>query len=343
MPDTPAFDFSRVMDALLDTSKPFPPQWLHYFSDLSPEEIGHLAGVWPRVPVERRRALLEDLEMISMSDMLVSFSDLCALALDDGDPLVRTLAIRILMDYDANVHLAPRLLAMLTDDPDFQVRAAAASALGQFVYQGEIEEIPAALARRVEDRLLAVVRGRDETLVRRRALEALGFSSRPEVPPLIEEAYHRDDDDWLASALFAMGRSANTRRWRQQVFDMLQHSNPDVRREAARAAGELAMPEAREALLAMLDDPNSDVRDAAVWALSEIGGTGVREALEAYRDALDDDEDMDYLDDALDNLDFTEDVMRFTLLEVDGNGEMHEFDPWAEDDLEDPDDLSDPL
>ncbi len=40
--------------------------------------------------------------------------------------------------------------------------------------------------------------------------EALGFSSRPEVPDLIRQAYAIGQPEWMESSLFAMGRSADS-------------------------------------------------------------------------------------------------------------------------------------
>ena len=82
--------------------------------------------------------------------------------------------------------------------------------------------------------------GEDESPVRRRSLEALGFSSRDDVPVLIESAYNRQDPDWKASAIFAMGRSSDE-RWADQVLRSLVSENRSVRLAAVQASGELSL------------------------------------------------------------------------------------------------------
>jgi HEAT repeat protein len=74
-------------------------------------------------------------------------------------------------------------------------------------------------------------------------------------------------------------------------------------------------------LLAVDDD---DIRWAAIWSLSQIGGEGVRERLEELYDLTDDDEEADFIDSALENLDFTEDIPLFDLLEVEDEDEDEE-------------------
>ena len=54
-------------------------------------------------------------------------------------------------------------------------RAAAAGALGRYVFAGEIEEISAQELREIEDLLLEVLNSDQPKVVRRYALEALGF------------------------------------------------------------------------------------------------------------------------------------------------------------------------
>ncbi len=311
--DTQKIQFQHVLEALLDDDKPFDPRYLYRLSDLEPQELIEFEKNWPQVPDRRRLALLQDIEIIGETNYLVSFEAVCRCALKDIDPRVRTIAVRSLWEYE-NTSLVPTLLQLLEVDTDPDVRAALATALGKYVYLGEIEELPQHMLDTIVDRLLAIVNGSDATLVRRRALEALGFSSREEIPALIEKAYYSGNDDWLMSAVFAMGRSAN-QGWSRHVIDQLAHDSPEVRREAARAVGELEAGEATEMLVEFLDDEDDEVRMAAVWSLSQLGGEGVADILEELLDFAEDEEEADFIEQALDNLAFTEDMQRFSLFE----------------------------
>jgi HEAT repeat protein len=107
---------------------------------------------------------------------------------------------------------------------------------------------------------------------------SLGFSSREEIPPMIETAYYSGQNDWVASALYAMGRSADE-VWVPLVLEMLENDNPDLRREAIRAAGDLEARQTVPRLVELLNDEDPDIHGAALWSLSQIGGEGVRDAL----------------------------------------------------------------
>lgn len=312
--------FQAVLEALLDESRPFSPVYLHRFSDIPPANLTDLKQIWSNVPVTRRRSLLEDLEALAEADTVVSFDDLARFALEDPDPQVRVLAIRLLWETE-DYHLATNFMHMLDTDPDHLVRAAAANALGVFVYFGEIEEIPAETLQEVEYSLLAVVGSDEHPFVQRKALESLGFSSRPEVPGLLEAAYNRGNVDWLASALFAMGRSADI-RWATHVMNMLDHAQPIIREEAARAAGELEIKQAREPLLQMVaNDEEDEVQMAAIWALSQIGGEDVRDTLEGILDETDDEELAEFVENALENLSFNEEISQYGALDLETDDE----------------------
>jgi HEAT repeat protein len=178
-----------------------------------------------------------------------------------------------------------------------------------------VDDIPAAKLHIVEECLFNLISGSNITLVRRKALESLGFSSHKEVNGLIETAYASADKDWLISALYAMGRSANS-RWNQKVLKMLTHANPEVRAEAAGAAGELEITAAVPTLLELLEDSDLDVRLASIWSLSQVGGPGVRKALENLLESTEDDEEADQISNALENLDFTDEMRDLALLEI---------------------------
>jgi HEAT repeat protein len=233
---------------------------------------------------------------------------------------VRLRAIRLLDECD-DVKLVPIFLKILAGDEDVETRAEAASSLGKYIELGELEELPAKTQHQVEDALLEKANSEDPLIVRRNALEALGYSSRPEVITLIESAYRRSNPDWQASALFAMGRSYDE-RWEEQVLSSLLNENPLVRLAAVEAAGELALTPARTILFRLLEEEEEDeITSAAIWSLSQVGGEDVRVYIENLIDLAEDDEQVEFLEEALDNLVFTEEMSNFDLMSYDPDDE----------------------
>ncbi|MBA4380286.1 MAG: hypothetical protein C0393_06375, partial [Anaerolinea sp.] len=131
--------FQTILDALLDDSEPFPPRFLYLFSDIEPGNLKLVLKTWPQVSLTRQHALLEDLKELVEDNTLLSFDDFARALLKNADPQVRVRALHLLWECGDN-KLAPTFLEILNEDSDFNVRAAAATALGMFVYLGEVEE-----------------------------------------------------------------------------------------------------------------------------------------------------------------------------------------------------------
>ncbi|MCS6995123.1 MAG: HEAT repeat domain-containing protein [Anaerolineales bacterium] len=307
--------FSTVLTALQDTSRAFPGRYIEQFSDLSPVNLEAVMQVWPRLPQARKHLLLKRMVERFEQDLLLSFDDLAVRLLEDPDGQVRLYALQLLNET-TDTRLLPRLTQMTTADPEPASRARAADLLGQFVMLGELEEISPAHRDQVVNCLLAAARDPDGQIARA-ALESLGYSSHSEVPLLIESALRHRDPRWQASALTAIGRSADT-RWQDQVLEALLSEDQPVRLAAVRAAGQLQLAPARQSLLNMLEDEEDDeVLEALIWSLSLIGGEDVREYIQTLMDDTDDEELLEFLETALLNLDFTEDAEQFNLLAYD--------------------------
>jgi hypothetical protein len=329
--------FDEVVAALRNEAEPFPARYLFRLSDLDGEEIGTMSRIWVHLSTNRRLALLEDMETLADSNTVMHFDAINRIALDDEDARVRITAVRSLWPSE-QPGLVPKLIDMLDNDPDSEVRSQAASALGRYVYLGEVGRIPAEIQSQVEERLLCAVRDEATDLTQRRALESLGYSSRPEVAELIEEAYEKDDDDWIGSALYAMGRSADD-RWGPVIMERLHDPNPILSREAARAAGELELSEALPALVELLREEDSEIRLAAVWSLSQIGGNGVEDELQDLLERTEDEDEIDLIENAIENLGFTHEMSDLGMLDFspedlqesqNGSGELDDEDPAAE-------------
>lgn len=312
----------RVLDDLAHEAA-LSPRALTVFSDLDPDSLQAVMQAWQGIPVKQKRMLLDGLHHLANENTLVSFDDLARSLLGDADEQVRVLAVRLLQEND-DPKLAAAFLKMLSTDEDVETRREAAAALGHFVELGELEQIPAPLLRQVEDALLEKVNGSDQTIVRRRALESLGYSSRPEVATLIQSSIRRENPDWQASALVAMGLSSDE-RWEEQVLRRLQEDNIDVRLAAVEAAGELRLSTARALLFQVLEEEDEDsVSSAVIWSLSQIGGEDVRLYIQNLLDAAEDDDVVAFLEEALENLEFTDEMDRFDLLSVEPDTDLDE-------------------
>lgn len=305
-----AISFQEVLEALQDEERVLAPRYLYRFSDLAPRELQDLKSIWEDISTRRRRALLEDLEQLTYANTLLSFELVFRFAIHDQDARVRFCALRSIEVFDTD-DLVPTFLEILKQDESVDVRALAASVLGKYVYRGEVDELEKEVQKDIENTLLEVLNSGEHNRVRRHALEALGFSPREEVYEWIAEAYQRDEAPWVASALFAMGRSYD-HVWDEHVLSKLYHPSPAVRAEAVRASGELGLEEAVPAMLEMLDDV-TQVREAAIWSLSQVGGEGIEEAfIDLLQEPLVQAE-KDLIERALENLSFTMGGIDYTM------------------------------
>ena len=313
-----ARNIHELVKSLMDLEKQFPPRLLYQLSDLSPEEHKVLASTWLAIPLKRRQTLLQDLVSLAENDPVLMYERVAEIALGDIDPQVQIMAVDLLFDCEDR-HMIPTFLKILADKSlDESVRAAVANVLGPFVYMGEVDKIRPDLLNRIEESLLKAYHEDESDLVRRRAMEAMGYSSREEVPALLRKAAAMGDEMWLESAMFAMGRSADE-QWEPSVLENLDHENIAVRIQAVHAAGELALKKARRTLLQNVDKVQDEtLRHEIIWALAQIGGEGVERKLEALLSTAEDEEEVDVLEEALEMLNF-----------IEGDEEMELFSvPW---------------
>lgn len=328
-------EFSQLLSSLEDQNQPFPAKYLRRFSDLSNHEVRQLTKVWPNVDTKRKVGILEDLEELAENDTLVNFDDFAKSVLSDPDPMVRVLGIRLLWECEH-----PSLIAILTDlmmgDPNDAVRSAAASTLGKFVLLGELDAIPEDLKISNIQNLLDVVNGHDLPQVRRRALESLGYSSHTKVPALLQNAYDSKDILWVASSLYAMGRSADD-RWINHVMKKIESPDLEVQYEAIRAAGELEITSARDRFLEMLDEEieDQDIKFALIWSLSQLGGDEVKQKLEQMLEDSEDEEEIALLERALENIEMSgESIGGMDFMELDMPIEKEDLDNISDEDEE---------
>lgn len=296
-----------IVHKLLDTSQPFPPQHLHIFSDITDADMKVAKEIWPQVTVSRKINLLQDLEVMMEADTLLSCDDFARFALEDEDANVRSSAISLLWECE-DPRLAKRFGKVLTSDSSEIVRAAVAAALGKFILLGELDEISQKIYDETVELLLETYDNEQFDRVRQEILRALSYKGDKKIQSMIQQAFASDENDWVVAALESMGRSADT-RWRDYILEMLESIDMDFQYEAVKAAGELELKPARAPLLDLLEEANgnADLRYQIIWALSKIGGDSVYETLQDLLDHAEDDEEIEVLELALENLEFTDD------------------------------------
>lgn len=326
--------FQTVLDSLQDTKKDFPKRYLQLFSDIAPLELQTLLDIWPRINLSRKLILLNGLVQLLDTDMLVSFEEIGQALLNDPEGDVRACALRLLAESD-DLDLAESLIEILKNDSDLDPRIEAAKLLGEFILLGELEQLDGELHREAEETLMAVVSAEEHASLRKLALESVGYSSRIEVETLIHTAFNRSDPTWVASALIAMGRSSDE-QWSEDVVSMLINEDPRIRLAAVQASGDLRLENARPIILNMLlegEEDDDDVIAAGIWSLSQIGGDDVRVFLTDMLDKTEDEDIVGFIEDALENLDLTDDLEKFDLLALDED-ELKEADEVDETDKE---------
>ncbi len=308
----------NVLDHLRNSDKDIPQSHLKFYSDLDSKSLQQFMDAWRDVNLPRKLILLDALLARLDSDTVVSYEAIGRALLADADGEVRARAIALLAEVD-DPRLTDSFVEILLHDANLAPRIEAATLLGEFVLLAELEKLDGALQRKIEKALVAIVKSEEDSSLRKRALESLGYSSNVELTELIESAFERADPTWVASALRAMGRSHDDERWREDVISMLLDTDARIRLAAVEAAGELLIEEAVPIMIQALQDEeqDDDVAAAAIWALSQIGGDDARVYLIHLIDQTEDEDLVEYLEDALENLNFNNDLNKFDLLSLD--------------------------
>lgn len=300
------FSKPLVIKALLDNSQPFPPQYLHFFSDISTNDLKDIEDVWEMITINRKINLLADLETLLESDTLLAFDDLAKFALTDNDPNVRSRAISLLWESD-DPRVAEKYLFILENDPSEAVRSAVASALGRFVLLAELDELSPQLSDQIIRLLLRTFESNPPKEIQQEILKSLAYTNLPEVAKMISKAFESPDATWQLAALISMGRSADD-RWEDSILSMLSNKSLPHQIEAVKAVGELEIGDAKQKLMDMLKSPDCDeeLRFQIIWSLSKIGGDDVKELLVNLLEDSDSEDEIDIIEMALDNLEFSD-------------------------------------
>ena len=300
------FSKPLVIKALLDNSQPFPPQYLHFFSDISTNDLKEIEDVWEMITINRKINLLADLETLLESDTLLAFDDIAKFALTDNDPNVRSRAVSLLWESD-DPRVAEKYLTILENDPSEAVKSAVASALGRFVLLAELDELSPQLSDQIIRLLLRTFESNPPKEIQQEILKSLAYTNLPEVAKMISRAFESPDATWQLAALISMGRSADD-RWEDSILSMLTNKSLPHQIEAVKAVGELEIGDAKQKLMDMLKSPDCDeeLRFQIIWSLSKIGGDDVKELLLNLLEDSDSEDEIDIIEMALDNLEFSD-------------------------------------
>jgi HEAT repeat protein len=263
-------ELDEVMARFVDGE--YPRSALAGLSDLSPGEGRTLKAIWPQVAVDVRRGIASELQDLTQERFDYSFTRAIQTLVDDPDATVRQRAVAGLWEWD-DPDVAQMLVSVLKHDESEDVRAAAAHALGPFAEIAELEELDDETAETIHRALTDVLADTSEPMhVRARCLESAAvFGLDETIHEAIAFFFDEEDTGFRGTAIFSMGRSLK-KEYLPTVLNETASDDPELRFEAARAAGRFGEASALDVLSGLGRDEDAEVRHAAIMAMGEIGG-----------------------------------------------------------------------
>lgn len=287
--------FEQALQALQQGHEPEDDVVLVYgLSSLTDEQIEHLMPVWRGLDADYRHLILQMLTDEIQSNYELSYDQLALQGLADDDERIRRTSIELLVTSEDPSHIR-LLLHHAAKDGAILVRMDALRGIATFCRDGAYESLSQKQVDQIEALAKARVSADVESEERGAALELLAAVDAASAQ-LIRDAYQSGDTGLKASALVAMGYTADADEWREIVLHELEQASPYAVREAIRASGALELTEAVPVLARLLDDEDIDARETIVWSLGEIGGKESMRILNALAEAAEENEDDDLLE-----------------------------------------------
>ena len=116
------------VDKLRETGSSISAGALARLSNLTAQQLTKIRDTMSKIDVPERRHLVGRLTKLAEANALLDFTEIFKSYLDDSDGEVRSAAVAGLWE-DEDPEIAMCLVAILKDDPEATVRAAAASCL----------------------------------------------------------------------------------------------------------------------------------------------------------------------------------------------------------------------
>jgi HEAT repeat protein len=142
------------------------------------------------------------------------------------------------------------------------------------------------------------------------------------IPELIERAYQDRLPEMRQSAVFAMGNHADP-RWMPIILQELDNEQPEMRAEAARAAGLIGSSDAVEQLATLAREDDTDIALVAITSLGQIGSEEAREILTELMDNEEYEALHEAIDEALEEMSWMSHELN--LLQLDNSGDDDEM------------------
>jgi len=248
------------------------------FSGLASSDSKFIRDAWANIEPTRRAQIMVMMMVMAEDNVDLDFTSIFKMALKDDNPDIRSKAVGGLWECEER-GLISVFIRLLRSDSSGQVRSAAAQGLGRFAVLAEAQELLPSDRDRIREALLEAVNLESEPLeVKRRAIEALGPFSDPEIKDLIQWAYLNPEPVLTESAIYAMGHNADP-MWIPIIVKELGSSVPAMRYEAACASARFGEESIVPHLIPLLGDDDLEVALSVIRALGVIGGSVAQKSL----------------------------------------------------------------
>ena len=268
----------QLFEEMVNEDRIVKPSLLSQLSGLSSSDVGLVSTAWEKFEPNLRIEFLNLMLGMAEENVELNFTPVFKLALKDGSPEVREMAIAGLWECEER-SLLSIYINLLQRDPSEEVRSAAALGLRKFVVLAESRKLLTNDTTRVRETLMNIVNSSAESLnVKRRAIEALSPFSDENIKELIRWAYQHESPKMRESAIFSMGFNSDP-TWIPVIINEFSNSDPAMRYEAVCASGRMGEEMVIPQLVTLLKDDDLQVRLSTITALGFIGGSLAKRVL----------------------------------------------------------------
>ena len=160
----------EVIAKILNSDQEILNSEIAVLSDLNDYDLAKFGTAWQGAGPEKRLSLISRLVSISEDDVILDFTRIFKMGLDDTEENIRIKSLEGLELEDKYIYAWP-IIKVLKSDASEEVRAVAARALSKFALMAELGDVPESVIQDIFSALMDILENTKEPLtVRRRAL-----------------------------------------------------------------------------------------------------------------------------------------------------------------------------